>query len=111
MTSPSESSHVPAQPSRFSKSVLDIVSTIPSGKVMTYGGVAAALGSAGARAVGGVMARHGSGVVWWRVINASGAPPRGLEEEALTHYWSEGTPLDLRGDEYRVDLTRALHHL
>ena len=89
--------------------MLEIVATIPPGKVMTYGGVAAALGSPGARAVGGVMARYGSSVSWWRVINASGAPPHGLEQEALTHYWSEGTPLNLRGDDYRIDLTRALH--
>ena len=97
--------------SPFSNGVLDIVMTIPSGKVMTYGGVAAALGSAGGRAVGGVMARHGSNVSWWRVINASGTPPRGLEGEALAHYLREGTPLDLRGDDYRIGLTRARHRI
>ena len=89
--------------------MLEIVSTIPSGKVMTYGGVAATLGSAGARAVGGVMTRHGSDVAWWRVINASGAPPRGHEERALAHYRRERTPLDSRGEKYRVDLARALY--
>ncbi len=95
----------------FSQCVLEVVDAIPPGLVMTYGGVAAALGSRGARAVGHVMAHHGSAVAWWRVIQATGAPPHGLEERALAHYHEEGTPLQPTGDTYRVNLARALHRV
>lgn len=82
---------VPAE--SFVESVLDVVADIPPGRVMTYGGVAAVLGSRGARVVGQVMALYGSQVPWWRVIRASGQPPIGHEERALAHYLEEGTPL------------------
>ena len=77
----------------FAGAVLLVVAEIPSGRVMTYGDVAAELGSRGARAVGRVMATEGSGVPWWRVVRADGRPPTGHEVEALTHYRAEGTPL------------------
>ena len=96
--------------SPFAESVLEIVGAIPSGQVMTYGDVAAQLGSRGARVVGHVMARYGSDVAWWRVVRADGLPPRDHEERALTHYWSEGTPLLDAGEAYRIDLERARHH-
>ncbi len=95
----------------FAHNVLDVVDSIPLGKVMTYGDVAAHLGSRGARVVGQVMARYGSDVAWWRVIRADGSAPRGHEQRALTHYVSEATPLVLAGDEYRVDLNEARHRL
>ncbi len=91
----------------FVEHVLEVVRSIPPGRVMTYGDIAATLGSRGARAVGTVMARHGSAVTWWRVIPASGQPPRGHEERAWTHYLAEGTPLHEGNKEYRVDLERA----
>ena len=77
----------------FAGAVLLVVAEIPSGRVMTYGDVAAELGSRGARAVGRVMAMEGSGVPWWRVVRADGRPPAGHEVEALAHYRAEGTPL------------------
>ncbi len=57
----------------FVTRVLDVVDAIPPGRVMTYGDVAAALGSRAARAVGQVMAHYGRDVPWWRVVRASGA--------------------------------------
>ncbi|RXZ45755.1 MGMT family protein, partial [Agromyces binzhouensis] len=54
----------------FVDAVLAVVSDIPPGTVMTYGDVAATLGSRGARAVGQVMARYGGDVPWWRVVRA-----------------------------------------
>jgi alkylated DNA nucleotide flippase Atl1 len=107
---------VPA-PDSFAEAVLDVVADIPPGRVMTYGDVAAVLGSRGARVVGQVMARYGSDVPWWRVIRAGGRPPVCHEGRALEHYRAEGTPLaGLTADEaartgaelrFRVDLRRA----
>ncbi|CAN5291046.1 hypothetical protein BH09ACT6_BH09ACT6_13760 [soil metagenome] len=77
----------------FGAEVLKLVDSIPAGKVLSYGDVAALLGSRAARAVGTVMARSGGRHAWWRVVRAGGHPPRGLEEAALVHYEEEGTPL------------------
>ena len=58
----------------------------PPGPAMTYGDVAAALGSRAARAVGAVMAHYGSDVPWWRVVRACGHPasrPREARPRAL----------------------------
>lgn len=96
-------------PADFVEAVLDIVAAIPPGRVMTYGDVAAVLGSRAARAVGNVMALYGSDVPWWRVIRASGHPPMAHEERALEHYRAEATPLVTTSDGYRIDLRRARH--
>ncbi|MDO9590703.1 MAG: MGMT family protein [Microcella sp.] len=98
----------------FAGAVLLVVAAIPSGRVMTYGDVAAELSSRGARAVGRVMATEGSSVPWWRVVRADGRPPAGHEREALDHYLAEGTPLRSSGTgelehrlEHRLDLAAA----
>ncbi len=92
-------------PTPFAESVLDLVEQIPRGRVMSYGDVAAVLGSGGARAVGTVMARVGSGVPWHRVIRSDGSPPAGHEVEALRRHRREGTPLVASGT--RIDLPAA----
>ena len=91
----------------FVEQVLALVESIPPGRVMPYGEVAAALGSRASRAVGWVCAHYGSEVPWWRVIRASGHPPIDHSTEALQHYRAEGTPLKWSGDTYRVDLALA----
>jgi alkylated DNA nucleotide flippase Atl1 len=104
-----------AHPFGFVEAVLDVVGSIPPGHVMTYGDVAAVLGSRGARMVGQIMARYGEHVPWWRVIRAGGRAPTGHERAALPHYRSEATPLvwsasaaaDDAFDSYRVDLAAA----
>jgi alkylated DNA nucleotide flippase Atl1 len=94
----------------FVEAVLDVVADIPPGKVMTYGDVAAAIGSRAPRAVGNVMAWYGGEVPWWRVIRASGHAAQGHEAEALRHFEAEGTPLDRAADGgYRVRLAAARH--
>lgn len=93
----------------FVTRVLAVVESIPVGRVMTYGDVAAVLGSRAARAVGQVMARYGSDVPWWRVVRAGGHPPICHEARALEHYRSEATPLLPLGDDYRVNLALARH--
>ncbi|NYJ31810.1 alkylated DNA nucleotide flippase Atl1 [Galbitalea soli] len=96
----------------FVSRVVAVVSDIPPGRVMSYGDVAAALGSRAARAVGQVMAYYGGELPWWRVVRASGHPPVDHGARALEHYRAEGTPL--RGavrdaESYRVDIARARH--
>lgn len=94
----------------FASRVLAVVDSIPPGRVMTYGDVAAALGSRAARMVGQVMAYSGGDVPWWRVVRASGHPPANHEHIALEHYRAEGTPLLGGGrSPYRVDLRAARH--
>ena len=91
----------------FVTHVLGIVESIPPGRVMTYGDVAAVLGSRGARLVGQILARHGADLPWWRVIRAGGHPPVGHEERALSHYSAEGTPLKTGPHGYRIDYGAA----
>ena len=88
--------------------VLDLVATIPEGRVLAYGDIAKRLGGMGPRTVGTVMSRYGSDVPWWRVIRSDGRPPQGLEDEAVEHWRAEGTPM-VRGlvDGGRADMGRA----
>jgi alkylated DNA nucleotide flippase Atl1 len=89
------------------EAVLDVVAAIPPGRVMTYGDVAAVLGSRAARAVGNVMSWYGADVTWWRVIRSSGHAAIGHEDRALEHFRAEGTPLVTTRDGYRVNLRLA----
>jgi len=84
--------------------VLAIVESIPPGRVTTYGTIAAALGRYGARRVGNVMAMHGAGVPWWRVVRADGSLPPSHDDEAGQHYRAEGTPLKRSG---AIDMREA----
>jgi alkylated DNA nucleotide flippase Atl1 len=96
----------------FIERVLDVVASIPPGQVMTYGDVAASIGSRAARGVGQVMAYYGGDVPWWRVIRASGHPAVDHEARALEYYRAEGTPLlwSRDGHSFRVDLEAARFH-
>jgi alkylated DNA nucleotide flippase Atl1 len=95
-------------PDDFASQVVAVVESIPPGHVMTYGSVAAALGSRASRGVGQVMAYAGADLPWWRVIRASGHAPRDHEQRALEQYRVEGTPLLWsRSGAFRVDLERA----
>ncbi|GEL96164.1 MGMT family protein [Cellulomonas composti] len=99
----------------YLEAVLDLVEQIPPGRVMTYGALAEAVAdrfvAAGGRARGGprqvgqVMAHAGSGVPWWRVVNAAGRPPERHRVRALAELRAEGTPLVADGS--RVALRRA----
>jgi alkylated DNA nucleotide flippase Atl1 len=91
----------------FVERVLEVVEAIPPAHVMTYGDIAATLGSRAARVVGQVMAYYGADVPWWRVIRASGHPPSGHEQAAFEHYMAESTPLLKTDAGYRVNLRLA----
>ena len=98
-----------AQSGDFVSRVISVVESIPSGRVMAYGDVAAAIGSRAARAVGHVMSHYGEDLPWWRVIRASGQPPVCHDSEALPHYEEEGTPLVPTAGGYLINLRLARH--
>lgn len=89
----------------YAERVLDLVETIPPGRVLSYGDVAERLGDGGPRQVGAVMASYGGGVPWWRVLRSDGTHAPMLWPRALPLLREEGTPL--RPDGQRVDLARA----
>ncbi|HVQ17578.1 MAG TPA: MGMT family protein [Actinomycetes bacterium] len=92
-------------PTPFAEDVLDVVARIPAGKAMSYGDVAAVLGSGGPRQVGRTMSSFGSGVPWWRVVRSDGTPAPEVAVEALRRLRRDRTPLNPSG--HRVDFTRA----
>ena len=88
--------------------VLAVVRSIPSGRVLTYGDVAAlAETEASARDVGQVLLRQGEGegIPWWRVLRADGTPPPHLLDRQLALLRDEGTPIAPSG--LAVDLHAA----
>jgi len=93
-------------PQEYVEEVLSLVERIPEGKVMSYGAIADALadlsGRNSARQVGTIMARHGGGVPWHRVVTSSGRMPPGHEQEARQRLLSEGVPL--KGDHVNMSL-------
>jgi len=93
----------------FASRVLEVVDSIPPGRVMSYGAVAELIGVGGPRQVGRVMALWGGGVPWWRVVHADGSLLPGHEREALRHYRREGTPLRIGADGKpgRLDMATA----
>lgn len=88
----------------FVERVLAIVETVPRGRVTTYGAIADVVGS-GPRLIGNVMARHGAGVPWWRVVRADGSLPPSHVDEGRQCYLEEGTPLKRSGR--AVDIVAA----
>ena len=94
----------------FAEAVLDIVMQIPPGLVMSYGSIAAELGSRASRQVGKVMAQSGHDVPWWRVVHADGRPADGHEAAALERYREEGTPLRQTPSGYRIAMRDATWH-
>ncbi|MDZ5662727.1 MGMT family protein [Nocardioides sp. S-58] len=92
----------------YAELVLRCAESVPRGRATTYGAIADVvgerLGRGGPRLVGSVLARHGGGVPWWRVVRADGSLPPSHDEEARQAYLEEGTPLRASG---AVDLGRA----
>ena len=91
-------------PTPFAEDVLDLVTRIPAGRVLTYGDVATRLGSRAPRAVGSALSRYGGGVPWWRVVRASGLLAPGHERAAADHLIAEGVALQPSADGLRIDL-------
>jgi alkylated DNA nucleotide flippase Atl1 len=93
------------EPSPKARAVLDIVESIPSGSVMSYGDVAACAGLGSPRFVGHVLARYGHEVPWHRVVMSDGSLARHLSDEQTARLQAERTPLSTDG--CRVDMARA----
>jgi alkylated DNA nucleotide flippase Atl1 len=98
----------PEEAELYAELVLRCAESVPRGRVTTYGAIADVVGErcgrGGPRLVGNVMARHGGGVPWWRVVRADGTLPPSHDDEAHQAYLEEGTPLRPNGS---VELTRA----
>ena len=100
----------------YLEAVLDLVEQVPVGRATTYGTLAEVLrgrwGVGGPRQVGTVLARAGSGVPWWRVVDAAGHPPAHHRSRALSLLREEGCPLSDDGragdPDARVVLRAAL---
>jgi len=93
----------------FAEAVRELVAQIPAGRAMSYGAVAACLGSRAARRVGRVMHDSGgTGLPWWRVVTVKGTLPLALWAQALPRYLAEQTPLVLLDNSpIRVDMSAA----
>lgn len=89
--------------------VLRAVELVPRGRVISYGDIAALVGT-GPRHVGAILREYGSGVAWWRVVNAAGDPPKHKRDSAFVHWAEEDLPVKPNGlgcriVEYRADLS------
>ena len=67
-----------------------LVATIPSGRVSTYGDIAAAAELSSPRIVGYIMRTDSSDLPWHRVITASGRPAKHLTTRQLELLRAEG---------------------
>ncbi len=83
--------------------VLDVVDSIPPGRVMSYGDIARFVGMRSARQVGQILARRGHEVPWHRVVMADGSLAPHSRREHLARLRKERAPL--RGD--RVDMSKG----
>ena len=94
-------------PEEYVEAVLNLVEQIPPGRVMSYGAIAEYLyessGRGSARLVGTIMARHGGGVPWHRVVNSAGRLVPGHEIRARKLLEAEG--VRFKGD--RVLMSEA----
>lgn len=68
--------------------ILRAVECVPPGRAATYGLIGRVVGES-PRVVGHVMARWGSTVPWWRIVNAQGLIP-GHESVVHDHWAREG---------------------
>lgn len=93
----------------FKERVYEVVGSIPAGRVMSYGQVAAAAGAAWAAWEVGQIAHTGpSDLPWQRVVNKSGGLARGYPGGFEGHkkvLEAEGMSVD---EGYRVDIERLI---
>jgi methylated-DNA-protein-cysteine methyltransferase-like protein len=82
--------------------IRDVVRTIPSGSVATYGDVADLAGAPSPRLVGQVLSEDGHDLPWQRVLRADGTTAPHLTRQQLELLRAEG----VLADGERVDLRR-----
>lgn len=95
---------MPSSPTPFRERVYAVVRSIPRGRVLSYGDVAALVGSPrAARGVGAALNRlePEHDVPWWRVVNRDGRltipPHHGLRALQRTLLEREGVAFDRGG--------------
>lgn len=83
--------------------ILDIVASVPQGRVTTYGDIAALAGTPSPRLVGRVLADlSDDDTPWHRVVRANGTPAAHLVDEQCARLREEGVAVSAG----RVDLRR-----
>lgn len=85
--------------------VRELVASIPSGRVSTYGDIASAAGLSSPRIVGWIMRTDSGDLPWHRVVTASGRPAEHLAAGRLALLRAEG----VLADDGRVPLDHLRH--
>ena len=97
---------------QFAEKVYLLVASIPKGRLMTYGQIAALCGSAGAsRVVGGIAHFGPPDLPWQRVVNKKGGLAAGYyggKEGHKKDLESEGVEVFGQEGEYWVDVDALL---
>lgn len=75
------------------EAVRALVAAIPTGRVTTYGDLAAAVGLTSPRIVGWIMRTDSADLPWHRVIGVSGSPAPHLAQRQLDRLAAEGVPV------------------
>lgn len=93
----------------FRERVYALVASIPQGRVMTYGQIAAMAGNPrAARIVGGIAHFGDPDMPWQRVVNKSGGLANGYPGGKLGHKQVLEAEGIIVSDEYQVDIERLL---
>jgi alkylated DNA nucleotide flippase Atl1 len=87
------------------ETVRALVTSIPPGRVSTYGDIAHAAGLSSARIVGWIMRTDSSDLPWHRVITASGRPAEHLRARQLELLRAEG----VFAEDGRIPLAQLRH--
>ncbi|TNC23173.1 MGMT family protein [Amycolatopsis alkalitolerans] len=74
--------------------VRDVISSVPAGKVATYGDIAAVAGAPSPRLVGRILAEDGHDLPWHRILRANGTPAPHLAHRQLELLRAEGVLAD-----------------
>ena len=95
---------------QFKERVYKIVGSIPKGRVMTYGQVAAMAGAAWAAWEVGQVAHYGpTDLPWQRVVNKQGGLAKGYTTGGLEAHKRDLEAEGIRvNDEYKVDIDKLL---
>ena len=87
----------------FKQRVYEIVASIPKGRVMTYGDIAAVAGQASAARIVGGLAHFGpTNLPWHRVVNRFGGLASGYPGGRATHREHLETECIEVGDDYII---------
>jgi alkylated DNA nucleotide flippase Atl1 len=82
--------------------VREIIESVPTGTVATYGDIAALSGAPSPRMVGAILAEDGHDLPWHRILRANGTPAPHLVHDQLERLRAEG----VLADGERVDLRK-----